>query len=61
MILTSIIDIDETLKLTQGHGHKVKGQGQICTFVKILVSPINHEQMIGSLSKSYIGLISMRC
>ena len=27
MILTHIIDIDETLKLTQGQGHKVKGQG----------------------------------
>ena len=25
MILTYIIDVDETLKLTQGQGHKVKG------------------------------------
>ena len=29
MILTYIIDIDETLKLTQSKGHKVKGQGHI--------------------------------
>ena len=29
MILTYIIDIDETVKLTQGLGHKVKGQGHI--------------------------------
>ena len=28
MKLTYIIDIDETLKLTQSQGHKVKGQGQ---------------------------------
>ena len=32
MILTYIIDIDETLKLTQGQGHKVKGQGHIGIF-----------------------------
>ena len=36
MILTHMIDIDETLKLTQGQGHKVKGQGQICNNVKNL-------------------------
>ena len=36
MILTHMIDIDETLKLTQGKGHKVKGQGQICNNVKNL-------------------------
>ena len=30
MILTYIIDIDGTVKLTQGQGHKVKGQGHIC-------------------------------
>ena len=61
MMLIHMISIDKMLMLTQGQGHNHKGQGQICTFVKILVSPINHEQMIGSLSKSYIGLISMRC
>ena len=32
MILTYIIDIDETVKLTQGQGHKVKGQGQMCIY-----------------------------
>ena len=66
MMLICMIGIDKMLKLTKGQGHKVKGQGQKYkfvknTFVKILVSPINHEQMIGSLSKSYIGLISMTC
>ena len=30
-----MVNIDETLKLTQGQGHKVKGQGQICNNVKI--------------------------
>ena len=34
MILTYIIDIDETLKLTQGLGHKMKGQGHIGIYVK---------------------------
>ena len=34
MILTYIIDIDETLKFTQSQGHKVKGQSQICNYVK---------------------------
>ena len=27
---------DKMLMLTQGQGHKVKGQGQICDFVKKL-------------------------
>ena len=36
IILTYIIDIDETLKLTKGQGHKVKGQGQICIYVELL-------------------------
>ena len=34
MILTYIIDIDETLKLTQSQGHKDKGQGHIGIHVK---------------------------
>ena len=38
MILTYIIDIDEMLKLTKGQGHKVKGQGYICNYVKLLFS-----------------------
>ena len=29
MMLTHMIDIDETLKLTQGQGHKVKRKGHI--------------------------------
>ena len=32
-----IIDIDETVELTQGQSHKVKGQGHICTYVNIFV------------------------
>ena len=36
MILTHMIDIDETLKLTQGQGHKVKRKGHICIYVKLL-------------------------
>ena len=28
------VDIDATLKLTQGQGHKVKGQGHILIYVK---------------------------
>ena len=31
------VDIDATLKVTQGQGHKVKGQGRICNYVKICV------------------------
>ena len=34
MILTYIVDIDETLKLTQSQGHKVKGQVHIGINVK---------------------------
>ena len=36
MILAHIIDIDETVTLTQGQGHKVKGQGHIGINVKKL-------------------------
>ena len=36
MILRHMIDIDETLKLTQGQGHKVQGQGHIGIYVKKL-------------------------
>ena len=34
MILIYNIDIDKTLKLTQGQGHKVKGQGHIGIYVE---------------------------
>ena len=36
MILTYVIDIDVTVKFTQGQGHKVKGQGHKCIYVKFL-------------------------
>ena len=38
MILTLAIYIDDSVKLTQGQGHKVKGQGHICNYVKLLLS-----------------------
>ena len=34
MILTHMIGISEMLKLTQGQGHKVKGQGQMYNYIK---------------------------
>ena len=37
MVFTHMIDIDETFKLTQGQGHRVKGQGQINSYVKKLI------------------------
>ena len=43
-----MISIDKMLMLTQGQGHKVKGQGQICDFAKKLVSTLNHARMIGT-------------
>ena len=43
-----MISIDKMLKLYQGQGHKVKGQGQICSFLKkTSVSAISHEPIIG--------------
>ena len=38
MILRHMVDIEETFKLTQGQGHKVKDQGHICNYVKLLFS-----------------------
>ena len=35
MTLIHIISIDKMFMLTQGQGHKVKGQGHICRYVKI--------------------------
>ena len=40
------IDIHEIKKLTKGEGHKVKGQGQLCNFVKKRALVIYHEPMI---------------
>ena len=34
MMLIHMISIHEMLKFTQDQGHKIKGQGQICRFVK---------------------------
>ena len=33
-MLIHMISIDKMLKLYQGQGHKVKGQGHICSFLK---------------------------
>ena len=46
MLLANMIDDNRMLMLTHGQGHKVKGQGQICNFVKNIVSTIYHEPMI---------------
>ena len=37
MILTHMIDTNKKIKLTKGQGHKVKGQGQINSYVKKLI------------------------
>ena len=47
MILGHMVNIDKTLKLTRGQGHKVKGQGHICNYVNLLLA-INHERVIVS-------------
>jgi len=46
MTLTNMIIIDKKLKMIESQGHKVKVQGQICNFVKILVYTVYHEPMI---------------
>ena len=46
--ITINIDIDETLKLTEGQGQKVKGQGHIYVLCKIIVLAVNHEWIDGS-------------
>ena len=33
MILTYVVDIDYMLNLSEGQGHKVKGQGHIYVFM----------------------------
>ena len=53
-------NIDATLKLTKGQGHKVKGQGQICNYLKKTVLAINQERKIVSLSNLYFGFIFMQ-
>ena len=47
MLPIHLISIDVVLTLTQGRGHKVKGQGQKMHVCKELVSTIYHESMIG--------------
>ena len=37
MILTHMIDTNENIKLTQGQGHRVKGQGHIISYVKKMI------------------------
>ena len=54
------IHIHATLKVKLGQGHKVKGQGQICRYVRITVLAINHKQMIGSWSNLCKGLKLMQ-
>ena len=40
--ITHRVDIDVTLKVTKGQGHKVKGQGQIYNYMKKTVWAIHH-------------------
>ena len=47
MILTYKIYIYETKKLTEGQGHKVRGQGKISNLIRNIVLAINHERVIG--------------
>ena len=48
MILTYIIDINKILKLAEGQGLKVKGQGHTYVLCKNIVFDINHERIDGS-------------
>ena len=34
MKITCMIDIDKNITLTQGQGHKIKGEGQTCSYAK---------------------------
>ena len=43
-----MVNIDDALKLTQGQGHKTKGEGHMFIYYFFLVSAINHELMNGS-------------
>ena len=40
-----MISIDEMLKFTKGQGHKVKGQDQMCKFVKNVFRPYSINQL----------------
>ena len=43
MLLTNMIDNNKMLKMIQGQGHKIEGQGQICNFVK---TKFDHKTMV---------------
>ena len=60
MILKHIIDNRKILKFTQGQGHKVKAQGQICTFVEKNILTVYHEPMIGYWWYSHTWLITIK-
>ena len=55
MILTYTTDIGKMSELTLGQGHKFKGQGQICNFVKIRVLAIYPQPMIAHRWCTYTG------
>ena len=46
MIIIRKSEICEKSKLNQGQGQKVKGQGQLCNFVKTCALVIYHEPII---------------
>ena len=49
MILTYIADIDKMFEWTCAQGHKIEGQGQICTYLKILEKLIKKSTDISML------------
>ena len=57
-----MIDNNKMLKLTQGQGHDVKGQGEICNFVKqTLVLTMYQEPMIGYWLCLYTWQVLIGC
>ena len=59
MLLTHITNIAKLFELTQGQGHKVKGEGQICTDIKKrekLIKKLTDKQILMILTHiAYIG------
>ena len=64
MVLAQMIHINEMLKLILGQGHKVQGQGQICSFVNknlayslpCIVLFVSKDNTNGTVQSPNIGL-----
>ena len=61
MILIHNISIINMLRLTLGQGHKVKGQGQLCKFVKTLFLTVYHAPLVVYWCYYQTWLIIIRC